>query len=98
MSQKSPLTQSAHSVRQVLTAYTYGSSWRGGVFMIMQLLSPAGGGDYQYRIKSADEPHDRGSRKVNSIGQCNSGWHSTTTHRPSCLYPSVRESVVRARR
>ena len=42
MSQKSPLTQSAHSVRQVLTAYTYGSSWRGGVFMIMQLLSPAG--------------------------------------------------------
>jgi hypothetical protein len=30
----------------------------GGVFKIMQLL-PAEGGNYQYRIKSADEPHDR---------------------------------------
>ena len=40
------------------TSGPYRSSWRGGVFKIMQLLPPQGG-DYQYRIKSADEPHDR---------------------------------------
>jgi hypothetical protein len=28
------------------------------VFKIMQLL-PAQGADYQYRIKNAEEPHDR---------------------------------------
>jgi hypothetical protein len=36
----------------------YRSTWRGGFFKIMQLLPPQDG-DYQYRIKSADEPHDR---------------------------------------
>jgi hypothetical protein len=40
------------------TSGPYPSSWRGGVFKIMQLLPPQGG-DYQYRIKSADEPYDR---------------------------------------
>ena len=34
------------------------SSWRDGVFKIMQLLPPQGD-DYQYRIKSAEEPYDR---------------------------------------
>ena len=37
---------------------SYPSSWREGVFKIMQLLPPQGG-DYQYRIKSANEPYDR---------------------------------------
>ena len=40
------------------TSGPYGSSWRGGVFKIMQLLPPQGG-ECQYRIKSADEPYDR---------------------------------------
>ncbi len=40
------------------TSGPYRSGWYGGVFKIMQLLPPQGG-DYQYRIKSADEPHDR---------------------------------------
>ena len=40
------------------TSAPHGSGWRGGVFKIMQLL-PAEGGNYQYRIKSADQPHDR---------------------------------------
>jgi hypothetical protein len=40
------------------TSGPYRSSWRGGVFKIMQLLPPQGG-DYQYRIKSAGEPYDR---------------------------------------
>jgi hypothetical protein len=35
-----------------------GSSRRSDVFTIMQRL-PAEGGNYQYRIKSADEPFDR---------------------------------------
>jgi hypothetical protein len=42
---------------------SYLSSSRGGgsrsdVFEIMQCLPPQGG-DYQYRIRGADEPHDR---------------------------------------
>jgi hypothetical protein len=40
------------------TSGPYRSGRRGGVFKIMQLL-PAHGGDYQYRIESADELHDR---------------------------------------
>ena len=36
----------------------YGRAQRGGVFKIMQRLPPQGG-DYQYRIKSANEPYDR---------------------------------------
>ena len=36
----------------------YGRAHRGGVFKIMQRLPPQGG-DYQYRIKSANEPYDR---------------------------------------
>jgi hypothetical protein len=39
------------------TSEPYGSGWCGGVFNIM--LLPPQGGDYQYRIKSADEPYDR---------------------------------------
>ena len=35
-----------------------GSSRRSDVFTIMKRL-PAEGGNYQYRIKSADEPFDR---------------------------------------
>ena len=38
-------------------AYLSGSHGR-DVFKIMQCLPPQGG-DYQYRIKSANEPHDR---------------------------------------
>ena len=40
------------------TSGPYGSGRRGGVFKIMQLL-PVQGADYQYRIKNAEEPHDR---------------------------------------
>jgi hypothetical protein len=36
----------------------YGRAQRGDVFKIMQCLPPLGG-DYQYRIKSANVPHDR---------------------------------------
>ena len=36
----------------------YGRGQRGDVFKIMQRLPPQGG-DYQYRIKSANEPYDR---------------------------------------
>jgi len=35
-----------------------GRGSRGDEFKIMQCLPPQGG-DYQYRIKSANEPHDR---------------------------------------
>ena len=43
-----------------MVAYLSGSSGRAPrhVFKIMQCLPPQGG-DYQYRIKSANEPHDR---------------------------------------
>jgi hypothetical protein len=34
------------------------------------------------------------SRKVNSIGR-DRAWHSTTTLRPSCLYPNARVLVIR---
>ena len=46
-----------------------GSSRRSDVFTIMQRL-PAEGGNYQYRIKSADEPFDRVSKKANSKRRC----------------------------
>ena len=36
------------------------------------------------------------SRKVNSIGR-DRAWHSTTTLRPSCLYPNARVLVADAR-
>ena len=36
--------------------------------------------------------------KVNSPGQFDRAWHSTTTHRPSCLYPNARVLVVGERR
>jgi hypothetical protein len=36
----------------------YGSVQHGDVFTVMQRLPPQWG-DYQYRIKSAREPHDR---------------------------------------
>ena len=36
----------------------YGRGQRGDVFKIMQRLPPQGG-DYQYRIKNANEPYDR---------------------------------------
>jgi hypothetical protein len=42
-------------------SYTYGAFGRGGtsdVYKITQLLPPEGD-DYQYRIKSASEPHER---------------------------------------
>ena len=42
----------------VFYASGVGSSRRSDVFTIMQRL-PAEGGNYQYRIKSADEPFDR---------------------------------------
>jgi len=43
-----------------MVAYLSGFSGRAPrhVFKIMQCLPPQGG-DYQYRIKSANEPHDR---------------------------------------
>jgi hypothetical protein len=34
-----------------------------GVFTITQLLPPEGG-DFQYRIKSADEPHERVAKET----------------------------------
>jgi hypothetical protein len=37
----------------------YGSIRRGSVFKIMQLLPTEEGGEYQYRIRNADEPHER---------------------------------------
>jgi hypothetical protein len=37
---------------------SHGRGPRSDVFKIMQCLPPQGG-DYQYRIKSANEPHDR---------------------------------------
>jgi hypothetical protein len=40
------------------TSGLYGRGQRGDVFKIMQHLPPQGG-DYQYRVKSANEPHDR---------------------------------------
>jgi hypothetical protein len=41
-------------------SFTSGPFGRGGasIFKVIQLL-PAEGGDYQYRIKSAHEPHER---------------------------------------
>ena len=42
----------------VFHASGVGSGRRSDVFTIMQRL-PAEGGNYQYRIKSADEPFDR---------------------------------------
>lgn len=42
-------------------SYLFGSGGRGprsDVFKIVQCLPPEGG-DYQYRIKSANEPHER---------------------------------------
>ena len=57
------------------TSGPYPSSWRGGVFKIMQLLPPQGG-DYQYRIKNADEPYDRVVKEVSSTGQYDRAWHS----------------------
>jgi hypothetical protein len=38
--------------------YTSGPYGRGGVYKITQLLPPEGD-DRQYRIKSAEEPHER---------------------------------------
>jgi hypothetical protein len=40
------------------TSGPYGRSGTSGVFRITQLLPPEGD-DRQYRIKSADEPHER---------------------------------------
>ncbi len=40
------------------TSGPYGRSGTSGVFKITQLLPPEGD-DRQYRIKSADEPHER---------------------------------------
>ena len=42
----------------VLYTSGVGSSRRRDIFTVMQRLPPEGG-DYQYRIKSADEPFDR---------------------------------------
>lgn len=42
-------------------SFTSGPSGRGGtngIYKITQLLPPEGN-DYQYRIKNADEPHER---------------------------------------
>ena len=36
----------------------FGRGGFGGAYKVMQLL-PAEGGDFQYRIKSASEPHER---------------------------------------
>jgi hypothetical protein len=41
-----------------LASGPYGGVPRGSVFKIIQLLPPQDG-DYQYRIKNADEPHER---------------------------------------
>jgi hypothetical protein len=41
-----------------VSAGPYGRGQRSDVFKIMQRL-PSQGGDYQYRIKSANEPYDR---------------------------------------
>ena len=38
------------------------------------------------------------SKKMNSTERCDRAWHSTTTHRPSCLYPNARALVVGERR
>jgi hypothetical protein len=43
-------------------AGTYGREPRSGVFKVMQCLPPQGG-DYQYRIRGANEPHDRVARE-----------------------------------
>jgi hypothetical protein len=41
-----------------LTSGPFGRANRNGTYKITQLL-PFQGDDYQYRIKSADEPHER---------------------------------------
>jgi len=40
------------------TSGPFDRRWVRSVYKIMQLLPPQGG-EFQYRIKSADEPHDR---------------------------------------
>jgi hypothetical protein len=57
-----PLVVSGHKFKAGQTVHymsgPYASSWRGGVFKIMQLLPPQGA-TTNNRIKSADEPYDR---------------------------------------
>ena len=78
------------------TSAPHGSGWRGGVFKIMQLL-PAEGATTNIGSKVLTSHTIESSRKVNSIGQCDRAWHSTTTLRPSCLYPNARVLVADAR-
>ena len=63
---------------------------------IMQLL-PAGGATTNVSSKVLTSHMIESSRKVNSIGQCDRVWHSTTTLRPSCLYPNTRVLAASAR-
>ena len=67
------------------TSGPYPSSWRGGVFKIMQLL-PRRAVTTNIGPRALTSRMIEWSKKGNSTGQCDRAWHSTTTHRPSCLY------------